>query len=365
MQAISLRPQQRLIMSKRIALCVLAVLSVAFPALGLPLAMLMPLFAAPLMKGKASWLTFVPLAVPGIVAALHKYPYFYAIMLLLVAFLPTSIPLFEKPTNGAKPERVLVYIVTVLITAGLALWALYADQRLEGISLAEHIATQAEQWLMTHPKRTELLYRAMTAGLLPVPEGYQQVTLLNLMLDPVFLSEMRLMVRTRVMQLVESYVPSLLVQSGIIIGLFIHLRIQRMWGAYLLLNKDEPQKVSVALAPSYSTFRLPRQAHGVLFLFCLAYFLLAGTKGFWNRLSQVLYYTFEVAYQLQGGAVVCGHISRKNPDRRVLGGVLATVLYLMAPFALFIIGCFDNVFSFRSKAGDDKNEREKNEEEEP
>ena len=34
-------------------------------------------------------------------------------------------------------------------------------------------------------------------------------------------------------------------------------------------------------------------------------------------------------------------------------------------FAAFLAGCFENVFSFRLRAEDDKNEREKNEEEEP
>ncbi|MBO5502715.1 MAG: hypothetical protein J6A48_11910 [Clostridia bacterium] len=365
MQAISLRPQQRLIVSKRIALYALAALSVVFPALGLPFAMLMPLFACPLMRAKKTWIAIFPLLIPGVIAGALQYSYSYALMLWLIPIVPALITLFEKPENIVKANRALVYAVMITVMAGLALWGLYTERDHSGSSLAEFVANHAEQWIMSHPKRITLLYQAMATGLLPVPDGYQQVTLLNLTLDPVFLGEVRMMLRSRVMQLVETQVPSLLVQSGFLIGLFTHLRILRMWGAYLLLNKDKPQKVSVALAPAYSTFRIPPQGHGVLCLCCLLYFVLIGADGFWHRLAQVLYCAFETAYQLQGGAVVCGRIMRKNPDRRVLAGILVAVLYLIAPIALFMIACFENVFSFRSKTEDDKNEREKNEEEEP
>ncbi|MBE5794422.1 MAG: hypothetical protein E7323_07055 [Clostridiales bacterium] len=365
MQVIPLRPQRRHIVSKRIALYVLAALSLFFPALALPLEMLMLLFACPLMKGEKVWIALLPLAVPSVVSAVQHASYIYVAMLLLFVFVPAGIAYFEKPEEMAKSSRPLIYIMVIMVTAVLTLWAMYYDKWCEGISLAEYIATEAEQWLMRHPKRTELLYQALAAGVLPVPEGYQQVTLLNLMLDPVFLGEVRLMLRTRIMQLVESYVPSLLVQGCIIIGLFVHLRILRMWGSFLVADENEPKKVRMALAPAYSIVRVPPQGHALLGLCLLFYMLFWGSDGFLQRLAQVMYYTVEAAYQLQGGAVICERIIRKNADRRVLAGVLVAVLYAFTPIVLFVIGCFNNVFSFRSDAGDDKNEREKNEEEEP
>ena len=365
MQAISLRPQQRLIVNKRIVLFLLVALIAVIPALSLPLTMLMPLFICPLMWAKKRWIALITLPMPALITYLNGFPIAYSMILLAVAGAPTYAAYLEYRDGKFQENWEQAYMAIMICTAGLAIWALYLEQWHAGIGLPEFIAGHVEQWVMNHPQRTQLLYQAMASGLLPVPEGYEKVTLLNLTLDPIFLGEVRLMLRTRVMNLVETAVPSLLVQSGIIIGLFIQLRILRMWGSYLLMDKGEPEKISVAMAPSYATFRLAERVRWVLLLFCLLYFILAGTKGYVFRLTQVLYYTFETLYQLQGGAVVCDFIIRKNADRRVLGGILAAVLYLFAPFALFMIGCFDNVFSFRSKTEDDKNEREKNEEEEP
>ena len=365
MQAISLRPQQRLIVNKQIVLCVLVALIAVLPSLSLPLSMLMPLFSCPLMKSKKPWLTLILLPLPAVIVFLYGYHPAYAVALLVMQCSLAYASFRSKVSDLVQPSSMIMYMGTMAMTSGLALWAMYYEQWQAGIALPALIAELVEQVVMSHPKRTEWLYQALSAGLLPVPEGYSRVTLLNLTLDPVFLGELRLMIRSRVSQLVESRLPALMVKSSIILGLFINLRIQRMWGAYLLLDKAEPQKVSVALAPSYSRFRMPGRWHFILFLIGFSYFVLAGMGGFMHRLGQVLYATFETMYQLQGGAVVCGLLTRKNPERRVLGGILTAVLFIIAPFALFLISCFENVFSFRSHAEDDKNEREKNEEEEP
>lgn len=365
MQAISLRPQQRLIVNKRIVLFLLVALIAVIPALSLPLAMLMPLFLCPLMWAKKRWIALITLPMPALIAYLNGFPIAYVITLLGVVGAPTYAAYLEYREGKFQQNWEQAYMATMICTAGLALWALYLDQWHAGMNLAEFVAGHVEHWVMKHPERTQLLYQAMASGLLPVPDGYEKVTLLNLTLDPVFLGEVRLMLRSRVMDLVETTVPSLLVQSGIIIGLFIQLRILRMWGSYLLMDEEHPQKISVAMAPSFSTFRISDRTRWMLVLFCLFYFLIGSSKGYLFRLAQLMYATFETLFQLQGGAVICDSIIRKNADRRVLAGILVAVLYLLLPFGLFLIGCFDNMFSFRTKAEDDKKEREKNEEEEP
>ena len=366
MQAISLRPQKRLIVSKRIALYLLVVLIAFVPALSLPLTMVMPLFLCPLMWDKDHrWIALLTLPMPALAVYLHGYHPAYAIALLLVVGAPTFAAYREYASGRILKDWEQVYMMTVLCSTGLAICALCMDQWQTGVGLAEYVAGQVEQLVMHHPNRTKLLYQIISTGLLPVPEGYNQVTLLNLTLDPVFLSEVRLMLRSRVMQAVEESLPSLLMQSGIIIGLFIHLRILRMWGSYLLMDKEEPEKIRVAMAPSFATFRLSERVRWVLMLFCLFYFVVAGSKGFVLRLAQVLYYTFETLIKLQGGAALCNLFTRKNADRRVLAGIAVAVLYLALPFGLFLIGCFENVLPFREQTEDDKNEREKNEEEEP
>lgn len=365
MQAVSLRPQQRLLMSKRIALYALVVLIGLVPALSLPLTMLLPLFICPLINGKKNWMAWIAVPLPSVIVLLYGYHPAYAASLLLVTGLPAMVTWRMNPVQSSKPESILMYVAVMALALGVALWALYLDAWQEGVGLAEFLSEKVEQWVMTHPQRTSLLYRAMSTGLLPVPEGYQQVTLLNLTIDPVFLSEVRLMLRTRVAQLVETKVPTLLVEASILLGVFIDLRILRMWGSYLLLNKAEPNKVSIALAPSFSRLQMPRRWRVVLLICCLSYFFTIGFQGFGYRLGQLMYATFETAYRLQGAAVICSLIMGEKQERRVLAGIAAGLLFVMMPFAAFLAGCFENVFSFRLRAEDDKKEREKNEEEKP
>lgn len=365
MQAVSLRPQQRLLMSKRIALYALVVLIGLVPALSLPLTMLLPLFICPLINGKKNWMAWIAVPLPSVIVLLYGYHPAYAASLLLVTGLPAMVTWRMNPVQSSKPESILMYVAVMALALGFALWALYLDAWQESVGLAEFLSEKVEQWVMTHPQRTSLLYRAMSTGLLPVPEGYQQVTLLNLTIDPVFLSEVRLMLRTRVAQLVETKVPTLLVQASILLGVFIDLRILRMWGSYLLLNKEEPNKVSIALAPSFSRLRMPRRWRVVLLICCLSYFFTIGFQGFGYRLGQLMYAAFETAYRLQGAAVICSLIMGEKQERRVLAGIAAGLLFVMMPFAAFLAGCFENVFSFRLRAEDDKKEREKNEEEKP
>lgn len=365
MQAISLHPQQRLLVNKRIALYVLVVLIGIAPALSLPLTMLLPLFICPLLKGKKSWIAWLAIPLPALIVLLRDGQAAYAASLLLLVAAPALVTWRMKADEYSKPESILVYIAVMALTLGFSLWALYLDAWQEGVGLAAFLSEKVEQWVMTHPQRTELLYRALSAGLLPLPQGYQQVTLLNLTLDPVFLGEIRLMLKTRVAYLVDAKLPTLFVQAAIILGVFINLRIQRMWGSYLLLNKAEPNKVSIALAPCFSRLRMPRKWRVVMLICCLSYFLISATQGFGYRLAQVLYATFETAYQLQGAAMVCFLIMGDQQEKRVLAGIAGGLLFVAMPFAAFVAGCFEGMFSFRSRAGDDKNEREKNEEEEP
>lgn len=365
MQAISLRPQQRLLVNKRIALYMLVALIGLVPALSLPLTMLLPLFICPLIKGSKKWIAWLAIPLPSAIVLLHGYQPAYAVSLLLLAGAPALVTWLMKAKAYGRPESMLVYIAVAALTLGLSLWTLYLDAWQNGTGMAAFLSELLDQWLMMHPQRTELIYRALSAGLLPLPEGYQQVTLLNLTLDPVFLGEIRLMLKTRVAYLVEMKLPTLFVQVSIILGVFINLRIQRMWGSYLLLDKEAPNKVSIALAPSFSRLRMPGNWRIVLLLFCLSYFFMIGTQGFVWRLAQLAYATFETAYQLQGAAVVCSLIMGGKQEKRVLAGIVAGLLFVALPFAAFLAGCFENMFSFRSRVEDDKNEREKNEEEEP
>ncbi len=364
MQIVSLRPHRRVIVSKQIALAMLTVLVAVFPVLSLPLAAVMPLFSCPLMKGKERWTALATAPLPALIVLLYRYPATYAASLLAVTALPLMIAYRAKGKESAAANSLLLYVAVMTLTISSALLGL--SPLYQGSSLPEYLAELADQWLMNHPQRTSLLYQAISTGLLSVPEGYSEVTLLTLTLNPVFMNQLRLELRTHIMQLSAHMIPSLVVQSGIIIGLFTGLRVQKLRNAYLLVDKAEPQKVRIALTPSFSMLRIPKHWNWLLFLFLIAYVLFYGSEGVLFRTSQLMYFTFDTVYQLQGAAVVCSWILKRNEEGRMLAGLLAAALYLLMPTALFLIGCFHHLFSFRSHTEADNNdERENHEEEEP
>lgn len=363
MQAISLNPQRQRIISKQIILAVLAVLAACVPALGLPLALLMPLFSCPLIGGKEQWTAYVTAPLPAVFALLHHMPPVYAAGLLLVAAAPVAATAILGKKRTGTPMVFPLYSFLVAVACGIALLGLVPDPTTQG--LPQLLADRVEAFVMKHPQRTQFLYQAMSTGLLPVPKGYTHVTLLNLMLDPVFLSELRLSLNSLVLRQAESNLLSLYVNVCIVLGLFTGLRVQRLRNAYLLVDKSSPEKIRVAMTPGFSMLTIPAGWHMVMAAFLLVYLLCLGAEGYLNILSRLMYHTFETVYQLQGAAVVCSWFMHKDPDKRTLGGIVAAVLYVLAPFALFVMGCFEHMFPFRSRTEDDNEEPDNHKEEKP
>lgn len=362
MQAISLHPQRRLIVVKQIVLCALALLTAVIPVLCLPVALLMPLFACPLISGKEQWTAYATAAVPAIAALLYGGQPVYALGILLAALLPVVLTAVLGKKKTGNPSVFFVYTFCAALAAAVALLGISTGG---GKQLSELAADRAVSFVMEHPQRTQLLHQALATGMLPVPAGYSRITLFNLLLDPLFLNELRLSLHSRVAQLVNDLLPTLFAHGSIILGLFTGLRVQRMRNAVLLVNKDEPGKVCIAVTPGFSMLRIPEKWHIVLLLFMLQFLFAVGAQGTFRLLSMLLYQTFVALYQLQGAAVICGRIAKDDADRKPLAGVVAAALYLFMPLVLFIVGCWEKLFSFRRHTEDDNHETDNHEEEEP
>jgi hypothetical protein len=301
---------------------------------------------------------------PALIVLLYRWPMGYGLGLLLVTALPMVIAWRMDGKESAAAQSLLVYpavMTLALCIALLGLRPLYQDA-----GLPAWLAEWATGWVMKHPQRTQLLYQAMSSGLLPVPEGFSNFTLLTLTINPVFLHQLELEMHARFLSLIRTSIPSLVVEGGMIIGLFTALRVQKLRNAYLLVDRENPQKVRIALTPSFSMLRIPKGWNWKLLLFLIFYLLFYGSGGVLSTMAVLLRNAFETLYQLQGAAVICAWLMRQDEDRRTLAGIAAAALYLLVPMALFIIGCFHYLFPSRTQTEDDNNdEREKHEEEEP
>lgn len=365
MQAISLHPQHRLIVSKQIALFVLVVLVAAFPAFSLPLAMLMPLFSCPLIGGKEQWMAYVTAPLPALLVLLHRMPIGYAAGVCMVALLPVMATAYLGKERTGNPLVFGVYTLIAALSAAVALFGLNTAAPFKSAGLAAVLADGVTEAVMKHPQRSQLLYQAMASGLLPVPAGYTRVTLLTLVLDPVFLKELELAMHSRVLEMTETRLPALLVSGSMVLGLFTGLRVQRLRNAVVLLDRSQPKVVRVALTPTFSMLKIPAGWHLVLGLFLLVYIFSAGATGVFRLVTDLMYHAFNTVYQLQGAAVICSLVMRNHSERRWLAGILAAMLYVMLPTALFMLGCFERLFSFRKQTEDDNDDPESDKEDEP
>ena len=67
-----------------------------------------------------------------------------------------------------------------------------------------------------------------------------------------------------------------------------------------------------------------------------------------SLLCVLLYATFTTVYQLLGAAVMVFSLSRRHPERKALYAVLAGILYLLFPVALFLLGVVDQFVNLRA-----------------
>ena len=362
MQAVNLHPQRRMIVSKQIVLFVLAVLCIAVPALCLPVALCMPLFSCPLIRGKEQWSAYVTAPVPALVALLDKGHPVYALGIALAALLPVAATAILSKEKTGTPVIFYVYAFLCALSGALALYGIYLQS---GLWLPELAGAKAVEFVMHHPQRAQLLHQAMLSELLPVPAGYTKVSILSYYLDPIFLRQMMLALESRVVQWVYKLLPMLLINASIILGLFTGLRVQRLRNAFLLVDKDKPGKVCIAMTPPFSQLNLPRKWRWAILAFLLVQLFLGGAEGVWAILSLLLGYTAETLLQLQGAAMVCSWLMKSDPDRRNMAGWVAAALYLLLPIALLVLGCFDNLSAFRRHTEDDNEESDHHKEEKP
>ncbi len=363
MQAIALRPQRRVLVSKQIALFVLAALIAAFPMVSLPLAMVMPLCSCPLIKGKEQWTAFVTAPLPALAVALRGYPIPYAVSLLPVVLVPLLLTLRLKPKDGAKLEVFLTFILAAALTLGLSLATIGLEAAKSGLNLPGYLAQLVSRFVMDHPQRTQLLYQALSSGFLPLPEGYDQVSMLTFTLDAHFLKQVELSLNSRLVALVHSDQPALDAEGTIIVGMFTVFRVQKLRNAYLLMDKEQPNQVRIARTPSFSMLVTPPHWSAVSLIFLVFSLLFFTSGGVLGRAAQLMYTTFTTVYQLIGAAAICTLMMHEKEERRVLAGIVATVLYLLLPFALFFLGSAHDAFHFHSQK--DKNHSEDHKEEEP
>ncbi|MDD3214030.1 MAG: hypothetical protein PHY64_10155, partial [Eubacteriales bacterium] len=171
--------------------------------------------------------------------------------------------------------------------------------------------------------------------------GSRAFQLGNLMfLNPSLERELLNMLRLRLSEGFASWIPSLLVQGALIIGVFT---------ALLTAHSRARKTPGATPAPLFRSLKLTRTEQGYMLALCLIT-LLAGLvdNTFLSLLSTLTYAGFSTVYQLLGAAVLIAMLSRNHPQRAPIYGILSALIYLAVPIALFLLGLFDQFIRLRS-----------------
>lgn len=325
-----------------IALCAVMML---LPPLCAPLALVLPLLSCPLTGRKEEPAAWIAAAVPAASSLLAGYDALYALSLLLVGALPLALTKWCKKRTGADGllwyTGAMALAVTAVLTAathalGAPLWKTLSEAIVQLVGQS----SQAER----------ILLQAASSGLLTVPAGYQTEGLLGAAMAASHKQQMLMSLRLTLEATLYSQLPGLVVQACLITGVFTHLRILRFGGAVLLVQTVTPseRKTTVAVPLGFRMLALPRAARWPLMALAAVSLLLITTPGTYAQtLGQLCFALFEQVFIIIGAAVMIHVFCRHDPDRKTSSGVIAAVIYVMAPFALFLIGVMDQFMHFR------------------
>lgn len=347
MQTVALKPKRAEWTALIVGLVILCAAMMAIPALCVPLALVMPLLACPLVGRKEEPLAWVAAAVPVIASLIAGFDVLYAISLMLIGGLPLWLTRMIALPKRAGPVGMVLYIAA---TAFSLVVVLTMATRMLGGPLQYSLAQAAIEKLKHAPELSELLYQLATMGLLSVPEGYTAQSVVRPLMEAAYQQQMLMSLRLTLEMLLAQYLPSLFVQSCVIIGVFTALRLDRMAGMVLVVEAKTPSQkhTRVIAPPSFRLLAIPRNLRMLtLGLAVASLVLLLSQNSVMQIVGQLCYATFQTMFTLLGAAVLVFLYTKNDPDRKTLSGILAAAVYVMAPFVLFLIGLADQSFHFR------------------
>lgn len=188
-----------------------------------------------------------------------------------------------------------------------------------------------------------ILYRLVNFGILTLPDAYTGTRAFQLgnltLLNPSLQHELLNMLRLRLSEGFASWIPSLLVQGALIIGVFT---------ALVTARTRASRTPGAPPPPRFASLKLSRTEQGYMLALCLITLIAGFTdNAFLTLLSALTYAGFSTVYQLLGAAVLIAILSRGHPQRAPLYGVLLALIYLAMPIALFLLGIFDQFVRLR------------------
>ncbi len=341
------------------AVACLSICMVYWPSFALPLALMLPLIVCPaLITAGPVYALLLPL-IPCAGLLLRGADSLLSLSLASFSYFSLLTWILLKRSKAPFTLTVLCQIAAILAGLGLYLWragVLLGGNLFTGLS---RLMTQA---VAASPNGDLFLYQWLQNGFISLPSVAQRsgALLLGQLVLAVpgvreeLLKSMQFLLETMFWQ----YIPSLLVQASVTVGLFTALRatradLKRRRLTIVLVRKDgKPCFEKPLPLPTFSGLTLSAETqHFLFFLALCSLFLPLIFQGeVASLVSSMMLAAFSTGYYLLGAAVLIFLLGRNHPGRRWLYALLAAALYLIFPMALFMLGFCDQIMHLRAAA---------------
>lgn len=305
------------------------------------IALTLPLIVCPAYEQGDEWFALLLPLAPALAFVLAGGDLVIGVLLLLCPYLCLLFAAL------GRRRRMPFHTSIALAAAAFLLSALGLLLRLTDL-LGSPLFTQLSNTVITAIQQSSMsgsiLYRLAQVGFLPIPDVYANSIAWQfgnlILISPALKQELLNMLRLRLTEGFSTLIPSMLVQGALIIGLFTALLTART-----RVRKSEKP----TLAPAFRALNLSRREQGYMLLLCvITLFTAFSSQSFYSLLSSLTYAGFATVYRLLGAAVFVFLLSRRHPERKVLYGFLAALLYLVMPIVLFVLGITDQFIHLRA-----------------
>ncbi len=347
MQTVALKPKRAEWTAMLVGLLILCVMMLMVPALCVPLGLAVPLLACPLVGRKEEPVAWISAAVPAAASLMAGYDALYAASLLLIGFLPLLITRLVPIKRRPGAIGMLMYMAAMAFSVTIVLTM--ASHMLGG-PLDESLAQAFVDWVDQAENKQMMLRQFAANGLISIPEGYIEQGTLRPLMEAAYSRQMLMSLRLTMEMLLMQSLPSLVVRSCLIVGVFISLRLERVNGVLLIVEARTAadKHTRVVAPPSFRLLAMPPNVRRTMFALGITALLLLTSPGsFAYTVGQLCYAVFETCFCLLGAAVMVFAYTKKDPDRRVFAGMLAAAVFVTAPFVLLMVGILDQKFHFR------------------
>lgn len=312
-----------------------------WPVTALPIGALMPLVCCPMAVAAGLPYALLLAALPSVALLLRT-------SLPLAALCAFSFSAFSLPAClMARRHKLgvsgLALCLAGAMAAGSAL-AVLCLATVAGGNVFTGVGDLVLRQIDQSPYGNAMLASLLRSGFMEMPRQYVGTSIFQLgdyaVMDAGLRLELMKMLHLRLTETMRSFLPSLLVTLCMLVGLGSVMLTANAWGR---------RQLPPAPSPDIRMLRLTKPLRGYAAVLAIGALIFGLTSdAIFGLVGTMMYAAFSTMYEVLGASMLLFTLSSRFPKRMWLHIILALILFLVFPTALFLIGLADQFLNFRA-----------------